>query len=101
MSGLYDELAARCGVSLSGGRERISAVLPSDVDKDLLAVPPAVACFMIERVSSVRTTPLEYRQTVVRADRYSVLAEWSPQGYTVAAEPFDGRAQVAEAPEPA
>ena len=49
----------------------------------------------------MRTTPLEYRQTVVRADRYSVLAEWSPQGYTVAAEPFDGRAQVAEAPEPA
>jgi GntR family transcriptional regulator len=101
VSGLYDELAARCGVSLSGGRERISAVLPSEVDRELLEVPAAVACFMIERVSSVRSTPLEYRQTVVRADRYSVLAEWSPQGYTVAAEPFDGRSRVAEAPEPA
>jgi hypothetical protein len=43
------------------------------------------------RLSSVRSTPLEYRHTVVRADRYSVLAEWSPQGYTVAAEPLEGR----------
>ena len=34
--------------------------------------------------------PLEYRLTVVRADRYSVLADWSPQGYTVAAEPVWG-----------
>ncbi len=89
--GLYDELAARCGVSLVGGRERISAVLPSDADRDLLAVPDDVACFEIIRVSSVRNTPLEYRHTVVRADRYAVLAEWSPEGYTVAAEPWERR----------
>lgn len=89
--GLYDELAARCGVSLAGGRERISAVLASPLDRDLLEVPDDVACFEIVRVSSVRGTPLEYRHTVVRADRYSVLAEWSPEGYTVAAEPWEHR----------
>ena len=89
--GLYDELAARCGVSLVGGRERISAVLPSAFDRELLEVPQDVACFEIVRVSSVRNTPLEYRHTVVRADRYSVLAEWSPEGYTVAAEPWERR----------
>jgi GntR family transcriptional regulator len=89
--GLYDELAARCGVSLVGGRERISAVLPSAFDRELLEVPQDVACFEIIRVSSVRNTPLEYRHTVVRADRYSVLAEWSPEGYTVAAEPWERR----------
>jgi len=100
VSGLYDELAARCGVSLSGGRERISAVLPGEIDRKLLEVPSDVACFLIERFSSVRSTPLEYRQTVVRADRYSVLAEWSPQGYTVAAEPLEARAK-AETPESA
>ena len=48
-SGLYDELAARCGVSLVGGRERISAVLPTDEDRKLLEVPADVACFQIER----------------------------------------------------
>jgi hypothetical protein len=37
---------------------------------------------------------------VVRADRYSVLAEWSPQGYTVAAEPLETRPK-AGAPESA
>lgn len=89
--GLYDELAARCGVSLVGGRERISAVLPSALDRDLLEVPADVACFEIIRVSSVRNRPLEYRHTVVRADRYSVLAEWSPEGYTVVAEPWEHR----------
>lgn len=101
VSGLYDELAARCGVSLSGGRERISAVIPNEVDRKLLEVPSDVACFQIERVSIVRSTPLEYRLTVVRADRYSVLAEWSPQGYTVAAEPPDARPKMSETPEPA
>ena len=104
VSGLYDELAARCGVSLVGGRERISAVLPTDVDRKLLEVPADVACFQIERVSSVRATPLEYRHTVVRADRYSVLAEWSPQGYTVGADPLDSKARSADTqgtPEPA
>ena len=45
---------------------------------------------VIERVSTVQQRRMEYRHTVVRADRYSVLAEWSPQGYTVAAEPLDG-----------
>ncbi len=101
VSGLYDELAARCGVSLDGGRERISAVLPSEVDRKLLEVPSDVAAFQIERVSTVRSTPLEYRHTVVRADRYSVLAEWSPQGYTVAADPLEAWLKVAGPAEPA
>jgi GntR family transcriptional regulator len=100
VSGLYDELAARCGVSLAGGRERIRAVIPAEVDRKILEVPADVACFQIERLSSVRSTPLEYRHTVVRADRYSVLAEWSPQGYTVAAEPQEARPK-AGAPETA
>jgi GntR family transcriptional regulator len=94
VSGLYDELEARCGVSLVGGRERIRAVVPTDDDRKLLEVPMDVACFQIERVSSVRSTPLEYRLTVVRADRYSVLAEWSPQGYTVAADPLDAGQRI-------
>jgi GntR family transcriptional regulator len=89
--GLYDELAARCGVSLVGGRERISAALPTDADRKLLEVPDEIACFEIQRISTSRGTPIEYRHTVVRADRYSVLAEWSPEGYTVAAEPWERR----------
>jgi GntR family transcriptional regulator len=96
VSGLYDELAARCGVSLAGGRERIRAIIPGEVDRKILEVPSDVACFQIERLSSVRSTPLEYRHTVVRADRYSVLAEWSPQGYTVAAEPQEARPKAPE-----
>jgi GntR family transcriptional regulator len=91
VSGLYDELAARCGVSLAGGRERISAVLPTENDRKLLEVPDEVACFEIRRLSTVENKPLEYRFTIVRADRYSVLADWSPQGYTVSAEPIWSR----------
>jgi GntR family transcriptional regulator len=84
---------------MEGGRERISAVLPTEVDRTLLDVPLDVACFQIERVSSVRQTPLEYRHTVVRADRYSVLAEWSPQGYTVGTDPAASSQRLAETPE--
>ena len=95
-AGLYDELAARCGLILTGGRERISAVLPSPDDRELLAVPDEVACFVIERVGTSRSVPMEYRHTVARADRYSVVAEWTPQGYSVTATADPATAPVAD-----
>jgi GntR family transcriptional regulator len=84
--GLYDELAARCGVRLTGGRERISAVVPDKAIRSLLAVPRAVACLLIERVGHVHRRPLEWRMATVRGDRFAVLANWGPRGSTLRAD---------------
>jgi GntR family transcriptional regulator len=87
---LYDELATRCGVRLTGGRERISALAPSPKQRQLLAIPRAVACLLVQRTGYVGSEPVEWRKTVVRGDRYAVVADWSNRGYTVGASPDPG-----------
>ena len=82
---LYDELARVCSVRLNGGRERITATVPDADLRASLALPRALACLSIERVGLHRRKPFEYRLTDVRADRYAVIAEWSPKGYRVSA----------------
>jgi GntR family transcriptional regulator len=82
---LYDELAARCGVRLTGGQEKISAVVPNPTERALLKVPRGVACLSVERTGCVNAAPVERRITLVRGDRWSVLADWSTRGYSVGA----------------
>jgi len=85
-SGLYDELAARCGVRLTGGRERISAVVPDKATRSLLAVPRGVACLHIERTGCLHRRPAEWRVATVRGDRFAVLTDWGPRGNILRAD---------------
>ncbi|MGH3528584.1 MAG: GntR family transcriptional regulator [Pseudonocardiaceae bacterium] len=85
-SGLYDELASRCGVRLTGGRERITAVVPDKAIRILLAVPRAVACLLIERTGCLHRRPIEWRTATVRGDRFAVLSDWGPCGKTLRAD---------------
>ena len=80
---LYDELAARCAVHITQGRELISAIVPSTSQRTLLAVPRGGACFAIERTGGTSRTAVEHRRSVIRADTFSLLAEWSPTGYSL------------------
>ncbi|HEY5272238.1 MAG TPA: GntR family transcriptional regulator [Acidimicrobiales bacterium] len=75
--GFYDELASRTGIHLTGGQERFRAVTPSRSERSLLELPPGVAAFAIERLGFVRERPVEWRHTIVRGDRFSVVAEFS------------------------
>jgi GntR family transcriptional regulator len=74
---LYDELERRCGVRVTGGREQVHAVVPVESMRMLLGIPKRVAAFSIDRLSYSDGRPIEWRQTVVRADRFSLLAEFS------------------------
>lgn len=74
---LYDELAKLCGVPVSGGHELIRAVRLSPAQRQALKAPPGVAAFRIERVGHVRGEPFEWRETVVRGDRFAFSAAWS------------------------
>lgn len=69
---LYAELAARCGVRLTGGHEQIRAVAPTPAQRSLLGTPDEVACLHLERLGESRGRPVEWRQTLVRGDRFAL-----------------------------
>ena len=80
----YDELDARAGIRLTGGQEVIRAVLPAAGERSLLAIGARTAVFSIERVGYLRDRPIEWRRTLVRGDRFKVVAEFSGRsGYRV------------------
>lgn len=81
-TGVYDVLAGASGVRLNGGRERIQAVLPDDAERELLGLTgaPDVAALRIARTGELDGDPVEYRDTLVRGDRFAVVAEWSTRG---------------------
>lgn len=81
---LYDELAARCGVRLSGGREHISAVVPTWAEQHLLGISPSTGALAIDRLGYVSGRPVEWRHTVIRGDRFALTAGFSPRtGYQI------------------
>jgi GntR family transcriptional regulator len=78
---LYAELEERCGVRLTGGQEHIRAIAPSLAEARLLDLGPGTAALAIDRLGARAGTPLEWRHTVVRGDRFAVVAEFSAGGY--------------------
>jgi GntR family transcriptional regulator len=81
-TGVYDVLAAASGVRLTGGRERISAVIPTGEERSLLGTGPDIAALSIERTGELDGEPVEWRTTLVRGDRFAVTAEWTTRrGY--------------------
>lgn len=79
---LYDELARICAVHLTSGTERLRAVVPSSSQRQLLSMSAEVAAFRIDRLGSANSRPVEWRQTVIRGDRFAAVAEFSARlGY--------------------
>jgi GntR family transcriptional regulator len=75
---LYDELARRCSLRIDGGWERIRPVVPSPDERRILHLRSGMAAFAIERLGRAGTRQVEWRTTLVRGDRYSVMVEWTP-----------------------
>ncbi len=81
-TGLYDELAARTGVRVDGGREDIRGVVPTAAEQRALAIPPSTGALMISRLGYAAGQPVEWRRTLIRGDRFALLAEFSSRtGY--------------------
>jgi GntR family transcriptional regulator len=87
-AGLYDELARLCGVTIMGGSERVRPVVPTASERRALGIPAGVAGFAIERLVRSEHEPVEWRQSLVRGDRYSLVVELSPRGARPAALPW-------------
>ncbi|MGH3942551.1 MAG: GntR family transcriptional regulator [Pseudonocardiaceae bacterium] len=88
---LYDELARRCDVRLSGGREHLRAVVPTAEECAVLGIGPGIAAFVIDRLAYTGGRPAEWRHTLVRGDRFTVSAQFSPrEGYRLITTAGDG-----------
>lgn len=81
---IYDFLADRCATRVTGGWERVSPVLARARERKLLRLPEGVALFSIERLATAGDVPVEWRRTMIRGDRYCLLANW-PAGTAASA----------------
>ncbi len=77
-TGIYAELASSAGVRVTDGEERLHAVVPTPTQRRLLRLDSDVALFAVERLGRVDGRAIEWRETFVRGDRFSVLATWTP-----------------------
>lgn len=75
---LYDALAECCGVRVTGGHELIQPEIASNELRRLLQLPAGRAVLVVERLALSDATPVEWRRSVVRGDRYSFRADWAP-----------------------
>lgn len=74
---LYEQLRIRCGVTLTGGSERLRAVVPTAPELVMLDMASDVAALAIERLGFDGGRPVEWRHTLVRGDRFAVSADFS------------------------
>ena len=81
--GIYELLASHCAVRITGGWERIRPVVPDQTDQRLLGLPPTVAAFSVERLVLAGDTAVEWRTSLIRGDRYSMVTRW-PDGTRLA-----------------
>jgi GntR family transcriptional regulator len=82
---LYTELLTHCGLRLTGGRERVRAVVPLRGERALLHVPVGVALLAVERTGCLDGRPIEHRHTLVRGDRFAVTAQYSGRDVVLSA----------------
>lgn len=73
---LYDELRTRVGVVPTSGREVISAIIPDDALRALLALDDDEGVLRIIRTSADGDRPIECRITLIRSSRFAMVSRW-------------------------
>lgn len=90
-TGLYAELERICGITVNSGSEHITALNAPRHVAELLDTSAAAAVLSIERLARSNDRPVEWRETYIRGDRFTLDVAWSPQSSQVTAstEPTD------------
>jgi GntR family transcriptional regulator len=71
---LWEELERRWDIRVGSAAQKVSSVLPSAEEAELLEIPETQPCFAIEGLTrDVTGAVLEAGRSVYRADRYDVL----------------------------
>ncbi|MBI1351463.1 MAG: UTRA domain-containing protein [Actinomycetales bacterium] len=79
---LYEELA-RIGVTIESGHEWMSADVAEERLAALLDLPVGAAVLHVDRVATAMGRPVEWRQTQVRGDAFTVETDWSTSGVSL------------------
>jgi GntR family transcriptional regulator len=74
---LYDELAKLGRPVPNQGQERLTPIVPTTSDRALLELRKGDAAFFLERQGSRDGTPIEWRTTIVRGDRFRFVSDWT------------------------
>ncbi|MDH3754454.1 MAG: UTRA domain-containing protein, partial [Acidimicrobiia bacterium] len=77
---LYDELEVIGETRPDRGWERIAPVMPSPADRNRLNLRRNDAAFSLERLGYAGDRPIEWRNTLIRGDRFRFVADWSVAG---------------------
>ena len=76
-TGLYQELRERCDVVPEGGREESRPITLDRAAAVRLGLSVGDAAFQIDRRTWTGDTPLEWRISIVRGDRFAFQADWN------------------------
>ena len=76
-SSVYGELQDRCGIKMDSGREQIYAQVASRHIATALNLASGSPVFAIERVGSSGYQVIEWRETFIRADRFTLEVDFS------------------------
>ena len=77
---LYDELRNIGAPVPNEGWERVTPLVPAPTDRNRLKIRKNDAAFFLERLGLRDGAPIEWRTTIIRGDRYRLIADWSSGG---------------------
>jgi GntR family transcriptional regulator len=80
---LYEQLAERADVRITGVDETIEPVLPDDDARDLLELERDEALLRVQRLGWSGDRPVEHRTTLVRGRRFVYTSSWREEGAAV------------------
>ena len=75
--GLYEQLRVRCNALPDSGRESISAQSAPAHVATKLGLPLHSPVLYLERLSFSLASPIEWRETYIRGDRFEFEAQWN------------------------
>jgi GntR family transcriptional regulator len=75
-TGLYDELCARAGVTITAATETLEPVVPDDTAVELLELDADEALLRVRRLGTSDGRPIECRTTLIRGQRFVYTSSW-------------------------
>ncbi len=89
---LYVELERLGSPAPNQGWERLMPIVPTQSDRVLLDLKKGEAAFSLERLGCNDSTPVEWRTTTIRGDRFRFVSDWSSgAGVNLRPEAQEGR----------
>ena len=73
---LYEQLTLQCGITLDGGQETLTAITLDAEQAPALECRVGAAAFSIERCGYADGRPVEWRETLIRGDRFAVTTSF-------------------------